>query len=214
MSVCAECGKKGVFLRVNYAGRCKKCEEKYQNQLREQKKIEEEKRTALEKEKIKKEDLEKARAKEDLYRILERILLLDKPLYPVLTSKCEKYIPLIDKRIEQSYQLQWNLIWEAKKNPFFLDVVKEYAYSKNEPKKYQLLGIQQGIKNQIKGGYFDADFMIIQYLNHFSNEFEKAWKKEKNEIEKYLKKSLKSQECPINIKRKSDNQEDNYQNKI
>lgn len=206
MAVCVECGKKGLLLRVNSDGRCKKCEEKYQSQQRERKRIEEEKRIALEKEKAEKENVEIACAKEELYKILDRILLLDQELYPVITEKCEKFIPIIDKRIEQSHELRWDLIWNAQKNPYFLKAVKEYAYSENEPKKYQLTGIQEGIKNRIKGRYADPDFMIIQYLNHFSEEFEKAWKKEKKEIERYLNSSRKTCDDSIKVEKNLNSQ--------
>lgn len=206
MAVCMECGKRGLFLQVNSDGRCKKCEEKYQSQLREQKRIEDEKRIALEKEKTERENIEIAHAKEELYKILDRIILLDKELYPVITEKCEKFIPIIDKRIEQSHELQWDLIWNAQKNLYFLKAVKEYAYSENEPKKYQLIGIQQGIKNQIEDRYANPDFMIIQYLNHFSEEFEKAWKREKKEVEKYLNNSKKAWNSSIKIEKSSNSQ--------
>lgn len=191
MGRCKICGKKGFFLQIYGSGRCKKCEEKYLNEQRRLKRIEEEKRVRLEEERLEKEKSEIQDAKKQLYKILDMIILLDGELYLVLTDDCEKFLPIIDKRIEQSCEL-CELIWNAKKNPYFFDVLKQYAYSNDEKKKYRLLGIQCGLRNQFEMEYQDPGFLAINYLEHFSDEFEKAWKKEKKEVEKYLNKK----KCP------------------
>lgn len=213
MGKCKICGKKGLFLKVNEFGRCKECERKYLYEQSERRRIEEEKR--IEKEKKQQEKKTKIHsAKKQLHKILDMLILLDTELYHALTDDCERFLPQIEERIELC-DLYREQIWKAKKNPYFIQVLKKYAYSKNDLKKHQLLDIQCGIRNEIEHSH-DPDFFAIFYLERFYNEYKEAWKEKKKEVEKYLKnkKSSNSNRQAVSEHISEKNAEMHEQNKI
>lgn len=57
MAECTVCGKNGLFLFVNNAGRCKSCEAAYREEQNKLRRIEEERLALLEKEKKEKEKI-------------------------------------------------------------------------------------------------------------------------------------------------------------
>lgn len=183
MGRCSVCGKKGFFLYVNACGRCRKCEKEYRDVEKENRqRVIEIGRQQLEQKKS-----EILRAKEQLREILEMLILLDTRLYLIVTSGCEKFLPTIEERIDQTYKLR-EMIYAADKNLYFSDAAREYAYSNEEIKGEDLSGIKQGIKNYIGCDDYDPKHMARYCFYHFALEFEEGWKIEKSEIKKYIKK--------------------------
>lgn len=116
MAKCVVCGKKSLFLRVNYAGRCKVCEEEYQK----------------ERERVKQKELEielakKENAKKMLIQIIDTYKVIDGYISKIKEVNNYETFCLEVKKYQDCYNKFNSLIEEAKSTDFFQDIMLQYV---------------------------------------------------------------------------------------
>lgn len=116
MGRCNVCGKKGLFLRVNYAGRCKECEAKYQEEM------DTARCRKLEIELAKKED-----ARKMLVQIIETYKIIDGYMSKVKEVDDYEAFCLEVKYYQDYYNEFNNLIEKAKNTEYFQDIMLQYV---------------------------------------------------------------------------------------
>lgn len=212
MAVCSVCGKKGIFLKVNYYGRCKNCQEKYEKTENERIRIEDEERAIkirAQEENMRKqleaESAKREEAKTLLLRIIKTYKEVDRKIFTLKEDEdCEEFIPEIECYIKKCNEFN-DLIEKADNTEMFQSVLIDYIDRKFDFGEEDSPYIHVVLSNEyfnIKNIDFFQDKILqtlTMNLRSLGYKQKNEWQHTKESIEKAVKKKKEREEKNKNV---------------
>lgn len=201
MARCNDCGKKGIFLRVDKDGRCKSCQESYIKKLKQ---IEYEKRMAADRA----ENEEKRKKNIAISKLSELLKLYEESdghIFVNTYQECIPYLDYINERIDKCTEF-YEELRNAEKDKYFRDVVFDFANGKILNGECPDMSVSLYNKLTFANCFEEKEEKIDIFISEMSSliyKMERDWREVKDkvlkEIEKKEKKEKKANKEMIDI---------------
>lgn len=190
MARCNDCGKKGIFLRVDKDGRCKSCQESYIKKLKQ---IEYEKRMAADRA----ENEEKRKKNVAISKLSELLKLYeesDRHIYEETYDKCIPYIDCIREKIDKCDEL-YKELKNVEEDKYFREVVFDFAngtiLNGECPDMKSSLSYKMALTRNFEKEE-TIDFLMIE-MSSLIIKMEMDWRKAEDKVLKEMEKKEKKE---------------------